>query len=194
MGGNSGIDLFILERVDYGMTPRAYTDFQVTIRDFCTANRLVKSVDVIEAIDDPAIIKNYELFAMFIKSPTFLISDRIMIDAKYVWKEDCVVIVSSLGCEVEKEEYCRTHDLRGLELAVNVLSAMKFFPVFKDPEDETSEIIGTRTIFVNESDFGGSVPKWLVQKFLPKSIHEMYEDVVVTTRQMSGLGPAPPSK
>ena len=56
----------------------------------------------------------------------------------------------------------RTHDLKGLELAVNVISAMKFIPVYKDPEDETSEIIGTRTIFANESDFGGSVPKWLV--------------------------------
>ena len=117
---------------------------------------------MIEAIDDPAIIKNYERFAMFIKSPTFLISDRIMIDAKYVWKEKCVVIVSSIGCDVERDEYLRTHDMRGLELAVNVLSAMKFIPVYQDPEDETSEIIGTRTIFVNESDFGGSVPKWLV--------------------------------
>jgi hypothetical protein len=124
---------------------------------------------------------------MFIRPPTFLISDRMMIDAKYVWKEEGVVIVSSLGCEKEKEEYCRTHDLRGLEIAVNVLSAMQFTPVYKDPLDETSEIIGTRTIFVNESDFGGSIPKWLVQKFLPKSMHEMYEDVVATTRKMSGL-------
>ena len=56
MGGQTGIDLFILERVDYGMTPKCYTDFQVTIRDFCTANRLVKGLDIIEAIDDPAII------------------------------------------------------------------------------------------------------------------------------------------
>jgi hypothetical protein len=157
----------------------------VTIRDFCKANRLVSGIDVIEAIDDPAIIKNYELYAMFIKSPTFLIADRVMIDAKYVWKEDCVVIVSSLGCEPEMEEYCRTHDLKGLELAQNILSAMKFFPIYEVPEDETSRIIGTRTIFVNESDFGGSVPKWLVQKFLPKSIHEMYDDVVVTTREMA---------
>ena len=162
MGGQTGIDLFILERVDYGMTPKCYTDFQVTIRDFCTANRLVKGVDIIEAIDDPAIIKNYELFAMFLKTPTFLISDRIMIDAKYVWKDRCVVIVSSLGCEKERDEYLRTHDLKGLELAVNVISAMKFIPVYKDPEDETSEIIGTRTIFASESDFGGSVPKWVV--------------------------------
>ena len=99
---------------------------------------------------------------MFIKSPTFLISNRIMIDAKYVWKDRCVVIVSSLGCDQERDEYLRTHDTKGLELAVNVMSAMKFIPVYKDPEDETSEIIGTKTIFVNESDFGGHVPKWLV--------------------------------
>ncbi len=99
---------------------------------------------------------------MFIKSPSFLVSDRIMFDAKYVWKEKGIVIVSSLGCEKEKEEYCRTHDLKGLEIATNILSAMIFLPVYEDPSDETSKIIGTRTIFVNESDFGGSIPIWLV--------------------------------
>jgi hypothetical protein len=112
------------------MKPTTYTDFQVTIREFCKANRLVRGVDVIEAIDDPAITTNYELYAMFIKSPTFLIADRLMIDAKYVWKDECVVIVSSLGCEVERDEYLRTHELKGLELAANILSAMKFIPIY----------------------------------------------------------------
>ncbi len=85
MNERSGIDLFILERIDYGLTPKIFCDLQVGIRDFCKANRLVRSVDVIEAIDDPAIIKNYELFAMIIKSPTILIADRVMFDAKYVY-------------------------------------------------------------------------------------------------------------
>ena len=193
MNERSGIDLFILERHDYGMTPKSYTDFQVSIAQFCKANRLVKGVDVIEAINDPNLITNYELFAMFIKSPTILIADRVMFDAKYVWNDEAVVIVSSLGCEKERDEYCRTHDLRGLEIAVNILSAMKFIPIYENPDDPTSNVIGTTTVFVNESDFGGSIPKWLVQKFLPMSIHEMYEDVVVTTRKMSGLD-GPPNK
>ncbi len=135
MNEKSGIDLFILERVDYGITPSSYMDYQVSIMEFCKANRLVSKVEVIEAFDDPAIITNYELYAMYIKSPTFLISDRIMIDAKYVWKEEAVVIVSSLGCDHEKQEYIDTHDLKGIEYARNVISAMKFLPIYEVSED-----------------------------------------------------------
>jgi hypothetical protein len=97
---------------------------------------------------------------MHIKSPSFLVADRLFIDAKYLWPEENMVIVSSLGCEKEKQEYFETHELKGIELAVNNISAFKFYPIYN--EDQTL-IIGTHTIFVNESDFGGSIPKWLVQ-------------------------------
>ena len=68
-----------------------------------------------------------------------------------------------------------------MELAVNNISAFKFFPIHEKPEDPTTPVIGTRTIFVNESDFGGSIPKWLVQKLVPRSIHDLFEDVVNAT-------------
>ena len=183
MNEKSGIDLFILERIDMGMTPRLFFDFQVSIMEFCKANRLVSKVDVIEAMNNET-ITNYELYAMYIKSPTFLISDRLMVDAKYIFEDSLSVIVSSIGCEAEKEEYCRTHDIKGIEHAVNVISAMRFFPIYENPDDVTSKVIGTTSIFVNESDFGGSIPKWLVQKFVPKSIHELFDDVVITTQKM----------
>lgn len=43
-------------------------------------------------------------------------------------------------------------------MAINNISAFKFYPIL----NEQGETIGTRTIFVNESDFGGVVPKWIV--------------------------------
>ena len=85
-----------------------------------------------------------------------------MIDAKYIFPSENMVIVSSHGCEKERQEYYETHDLEGIELAVNNISAFKFFPIYEIPGDPTSKVVGTQTIFVNESDFGGSIPKWLV--------------------------------
>lgn len=41
-----------------------------------------------------------------------------------------------------------------------------------------TDIIGTRVVFLNESDFGGSMPKWFLQKFTPFGVHEFYEDLL----------------
>lgn len=187
MNERTGIDLFILERDDFGMTPGAYMDFQVSIKEFCKANRLVSHVEVVEAIADNGYLRNFEVYAMYVKSPTFLISDRLFFDSKYILKDEAMVLVSSEGYEKERDEYFAKNDTRKYEHAVNNISAMKFFPIF-DPVDK-EKIIGTKTIFVNESDFGGSIPKWLVQKFVPKSIHELFDDVVITTKKMNGLIP-----
>jgi hypothetical protein len=56
------------------------------------------------------------------------------------------------------KSYFETHDIGRMEKAINNISAFKFYPVL----NEQGETIGTRTIFVNESDFGGVVPKWIV--------------------------------
>lgn len=84
MNEQSGIDLFILERVDYGVEPDTFTNLQTRILDFCKANRMVKHVDVIES-GGSGVLKDFELYAMHIKSPSFLVADRIFIDAKYLW-------------------------------------------------------------------------------------------------------------
>ncbi len=38
-----------------------------------------------------------EIYASIIKSPTSFMSDRLVIDAKYLWPEENLVIFSSLG-------------------------------------------------------------------------------------------------
>ena len=65
-----------------------------------------------------------------------------------------------------------------MEKAINNISAFKFYPVLNDQ----GETIGTRTIFVNESDFGGVVPKWIVQFLIPKTLHELFDDVVTLAK------------
>jgi hypothetical protein len=183
MNDNEGIDLFILERFDLGVAPKVFCDLQERIQDFCKANRMVKHVDVIQS-GGSGLLRNFELYAMHIKSPSFLVADRFFIDAKYLFPDESMVIVSSHGCDKEKHEYYETHDLKGMELAVNNISAFKFFPIYETSGDPASPIIGSQTIFVNESDFGGSIPKWLVQKLVPMSIHDLFEDVVVATKNM----------
>ena len=144
---------------------------------------MVKHVDVIETGGSGA-LKDFELYAMHIKSPSFHVADRIFIDGKYIFPGENMVIVSSHGCEKEKQDYYESNDLQGMELAVNNISAFKFYPIYQDPEDPASPVIGTHTIFVNESDFGGSIPKWMVQKLVPMSMHDLFEDVVVATKAL----------
>ena len=98
MNDVSGIDLFILERVDYGVTPDLFCKLQEKIHDFCKANRMVKQVDLIET-GGYGVLSNFELYAMHIKSPSILVSDRIFIDGKYIFQDENMVIVSSHGCE-----------------------------------------------------------------------------------------------
>jgi hypothetical protein len=47
---------------------------------------------------------------------------------------------------------------------------------------DPNKVIGTRIIFVNESDFGGSFPKWLLKKFAPSGVNEFYEDLLTSVR------------
>jgi hypothetical protein len=67
-------------------------------------------------------------------------------------------IISSEGNTEEKDLYYATHDLKGLQLAFTKINAFQYLPLFSDQ----NELIGTRTVFMNQTDFGGSVPKWPV--------------------------------
>jgi hypothetical protein len=53
------------------------------------------------------------------------------------------------------------------------MSGMRFFPIY-DPLD-ASNVIGTHSFFVSQSDFGGSIPKWLVNKMAAGGVHEFFD-------------------
>ena len=62
---------------------------------------MVKRVDVIES-GGSGVLQDFELYAMHIKSPSFLVADRVFIDGKYIFPGEDMVIVSSFGCEKQK--------------------------------------------------------------------------------------------
>ena len=64
--------------------------------------------------------------------------------------------------------------MKGMTIAVCNISGFKFYPIF----DESGEVIGTKVVFLSESDFGGALPKWFTSHFTPKGIHDFYDDMV----------------
>jgi hypothetical protein len=91
---NGTVDLFIVERVDYGITPEPFVEMQKDVRDFLSANKMCMNVDMLEQITSGP-LEGVQIYAMYIKSPSFLVADRLFIDAKYLWCEENLVIVSS---------------------------------------------------------------------------------------------------
>lgn len=69
----------------------------------------------------------------------------------------------------------------GLEFANNILTGYKFKPIYST--EVPGKVVGTHLVFASESDFGGSVPKILMQKVAPKALHELIEEVVKLARQ-----------
>ena len=60
-----------------------------------------------------------------------------------------------------------------------MISGMKFSPVIHN-----NETVGTHVVFVSQSDFGGSIPKWMTQRVAPNAIHEFYDDVVKVAKNV----------
>ena len=155
--GCNGLDIFITERVDYGLYPWQFFKLLNKAVDFCKANRLCKHVDVVK-VEDSTDGNQLETLAIHCRSPTILVADRLIFDTKYLFPELMLGIISSEGNTKEKDQYYATHDLKGLQLAFSKINAFQYLPLYSDK----NELIGTRTVFMNQTDFGGSVPKWLV--------------------------------
>lgn len=88
------VDLFIVERIDYGVTPEPFVEMQKDVRDFLSANKLCMGVDMLHQMTSGP-LEGVQIYAMKIKSPSFLVADRLFIDAKYLWCDENLVIVSS---------------------------------------------------------------------------------------------------
>ena len=65
----------------------------------------------------------------------------------------------------------------------NLMTAFKFDPIFGD-QTHPETVTGTRVVFVSWSDFGGSVPKSIVQRVAPKAIAEFYDEIVQTAKKI----------
>ena len=67
--------------------------------------------------------------------------------------------MSSKGNDKYIEQYASTTDVGGLTRAFCMMSGAKFEDIRYPSSPET--VVGTKITFINESDFGGSVPKWI---------------------------------
>ena len=94
-------------------------------------------------------------------------------------------IMSSEGNEKIREEYLKQPEFKGYSIAHCNISGFKFAPVY-DTQDPT-KIVGTSVVFMSESDFGGSMPKWFIQKFTPGGLYDFYEELISATKALHHL-------
>ena len=92
-----------------------------------------------------------------------------------MWEAEKVIVMSSVGNEAVREEYRKAHPKEAASWvdAINYMSGMRFSAIY-DSKDPT-KVIGIHSFFVSQSDFGGSVPKWLVNKMAAKGVHEFFD-------------------
>ena len=87
--------MFIIERTDMGVTPQQILKVLNHIKNFTKANKHLKECDVIEEIDlkdgDPVV----QIYSSVIKPPSSFIAERLFIDAKYIWTEEMMCLMSS---------------------------------------------------------------------------------------------------
>jgi hypothetical protein len=81
----SGVDLFILERTDMGITPAQLMRVVRHVVNYTKANKNLKRCDVIGELDIKDGNPPIETFATYIKSPAAFVAPRIFIDSKYIW-------------------------------------------------------------------------------------------------------------
>jgi hypothetical protein len=91
--------MFIIERTDMGVTPQQILKVLNHIKNITKANKHLKECDVIEEIDlgdgDPVV----QIYSSVIKPPSAFIAERLFIDAKYIWTQEMMCLMSSQGNE-----------------------------------------------------------------------------------------------
>ena len=175
---------YILDRVDYGVTPSQLMQLLENVMMFSHINKRALKYEVLgeeQAADGGKI----EIYSYLLKKQLAFINARIYFDAKYMYHKENLCIITSHGNETYKNQYTKSNDLKGLSLALTVFSAFKFEPIF-DKADST-KVIGTKTILISVSDFGGSIPQYLIKKFTPKELKEFLDDMIAGAKKLFPL-------
>jgi hypothetical protein len=179
----SGVNLFILERTDMGITPSQIMKVLDHIKDFNQANKNIKRCDLIAQVDFRDDKPKVEVYSSIVKPPNAFIAGRVFVDAKYLYPDELLCIMSSEGNKMERQQYMEENaaEFKGFSIAHCNISGFKFSPFYD--KNDTSLITGTSVVFMSESDFGGSMPKWFLQKFTPGGLFDFYEDLIDKTRK-----------
>ena len=126
----NGNEQYILERKDEGVTPDKLIRVFRDIRGFERYNERCSGYDVIseEAGYEGSVIQTYASLG----KPTGIIAGRIFLDTKYIWEKDGVIVMSSVGNEVVREDYKKAHPKEAASWvdAINYMSGMYFSPIY----------------------------------------------------------------
>ena len=98
------VDIFVLERSDLGVLPDQIMSIMDRVEYFSKASPGSKNC-VIAREELGTASDVVEIYASHIKSPTSLISDRLVIDAKYLVPQEHIVMMSSKGNDAQRDEY-----------------------------------------------------------------------------------------
>ena len=164
-----------MEREVIGILPEHFMKmFEDPIKSIRT-NRRINKVELL-ATEELENGTRCTVIASHMLPPSAFISGRIFIGANYLYPEHSIVISSSRGNDRYQHDYLAAGRNEGKTPANNRFSGHWYQPLL-DPLDPT-KVLGTKIIFVNESDFGGSFPKWIVQKLAPPGLNDFYEDLI----------------
>ncbi len=78
------------------MLPAQCMKLTSKVYDFVKSNARNKKCELIEVIPDVNGTE-IEIYASHVKSGTIIVSDRIFVDAKYIYPEENLVLMSSIG-------------------------------------------------------------------------------------------------
>ncbi|TNV83384.1 hypothetical protein FGO68_gene16887 [Halteria grandinella] len=171
----------LLEMEVLGIQPRQFAslfeniqDTQLEWNEHCTRCELIQREEEYD--------ESVDIFVTRIKSPGFFLAGRVFVDARYmlVDKDQYIAIFSSLGNDKIIQSYTSTNDLDGATLARSVISGHWWMPL----TDLNKKVIGTRIFYLNQSDFGGSVPKWIARQFVPKAVEDTYDALIKAAKNI----------
>ena len=106
----SGVDQFVLERTVNDVYPEQFMKLLQVQKEFVKANKRCKSFEMLGVEEQRDVKSQVEIFATYVKSPSFLVSDRVFIDSKFLWNEEFVSISTGLGLDAFRREYVISHN------------------------------------------------------------------------------------
>ena len=83
----------MLERKIFGVLPEQFIKLYQKMELAIKTNRRCKKLDILAV--EKSEMGNIEIYMTLINSPTMLISERVFIDAKYIFEKEMTIIMSS---------------------------------------------------------------------------------------------------
>ncbi len=165
-----------------GVTPDQLLKLLERADVFLRADINLKKCELIEEIDLQDGNPLVEIYSCLFNSPASFVAGRFFVDVKYTWKDEMMSLCTSDGNDHYKEQFLKekSKEIKGMSPAFCRLTGFKFFPV----TDHEQRVVGTKVVLAAQFDYGGSIPKWLINKMAPSNILSFYEQFIRMGQQI----------